>query len=100
MTKTAAALLVLLPAVAAALPAPAIPEIELKPTPFTLVENALEQQPKYDFAPRLPAPRPTYVDLMPVVVPGAQADRPMVHAPDPAVDYKLAIVDPAVAAGK
>jgi hypothetical protein len=103
MKLTRAALLVLLPSVAAAGSLPALPEIRLESGPFTLVQNALESIPPVDlFAINAPRKVPIhYVSHMPVVsVPLAENDGRMVHQPDPSVDYKLTVVDPEVGDGK
>ena len=97
----AGALLLLSPTLAAALPVPDSPGLVLPSTPFTLVANALDQQPKFDFFPPPVAATPVaYVDRMVVITPGPQADQRMVHAPDASVDYKLTIGDPGLVAGK
>jgi hypothetical protein len=102
MKSPRAALLLLLPSAAAAWPAPVLPEVRLESTPFTLVGNALAGLPKVmDGFGSPPPPVPArMVSRMPILAPQSDLDPKMVHGIDPAVDYKLTIVDPELGDGK
>lgn len=97
-------LLILLPSVAAAWPVPALPEVRLESTPFTLVGNALAGLPKVMDGFGVPPPpagsRTRMVSRMPILDPKADCDPKMVHATDSSVDYKLTVVDPEIEGGK
>jgi hypothetical protein len=102
MKSPRAALLLLLPSVAAACPMPVLPEVHLESTPFTLVGNALAGLPRVTdgFGSPPPPTRTRMVSRMPILAPKSDLDPKMVHGIDPSVDYRLTILDPELGDGK
>jgi hypothetical protein len=103
--KIIVALVVSIPAVAAAFDMPLpLPDMKIELPALSLVGSALERAPGFvgDFQRQhqLREPPPRLVSRMPVIAPPCEVDSKMVKEPDRSVDYKLIVKNPDIGTQK